>query len=228
MHVKIAPEGDQLGPQGFGQRAGQGGVLGRLGIGLTGHQLVHLLKGRPPAPSTGHRSTKVQPHRGTKYGVGACAVRWRWVNSPVIPRRRAPCPVAGPDSPRLTLRRRPSVGVRRAKEPSGLRHRGRPPRGQPLYVARRLRDSAQESLRARRRRVPQPFRGDVADRDLDLRADQCEWECVDDRGREAQDRAADRARRAMSSRGRSGRTISRPVAASRAWSFSADSRRWAK
>lgn len=74
-----------------------------------------------------------------------------------------------------------------------LRDRRRPPRGQPLYVARRLRDSAQESLRARRRRVPQPFRGDVADRDLDLRTDQCERQRVDDGGREAQDRAADRA-----------------------------------
>lgn len=96
VHVQISPEGDQLGPQRVGQCAGQGGTLGQIGIGLAGHQLVHLLKSRPLAPSTDHRSTKVQPHRGTKCGAGACGMRGRWVNSPVFTRWRSWRPVREP------------------------------------------------------------------------------------------------------------------------------------
>lgn len=89
--VQITAEGDQLGTEVGGQHTGQGhvgggaatgegittamgitgtvGGAGLLGIGLTGHQLVHPFKVRPLHCSTNHRSTKVQPLRRKNHGA---------------------------------------------------------------------------------------------------------------------------------------------------------------
>ncbi|RPK92834.1 hypothetical protein EES46_07905 [Streptomyces sp. ADI98-10] len=70
MHVQIPAEGDQLSTEFVGEPAGQRtpGLAGRVvGAGGAGLQLVHLMKRRPLAPSTGHRSTKLQPLRRTNF-----------------------------------------------------------------------------------------------------------------------------------------------------------------
>lgn len=82
VHVQVATERDEFGAQCLGQRAREQRLPGEIGLGLSGHQLVHPLKGRTIGRPTNPRSTKVQPVRGRKSGRVAHGRLRGWVNSP--------------------------------------------------------------------------------------------------------------------------------------------------
>lgn len=76
VHVQVAPERDQLGTQGVGQGAGERCSPGDIGLVLSGHQLVHPLKGRAAGRPTDPRSTKLQPVRGRNLATRRIGFRW--------------------------------------------------------------------------------------------------------------------------------------------------------
>jgi hypothetical protein len=89
VHVQVAPELDEFGTERLRQGAGKNRFPGLIGFGLSGHQLVHPLKGRTPGRSTDPRSTKVQPVWGRKSGRPAHRYRFGWVNSRRFPPSRS-------------------------------------------------------------------------------------------------------------------------------------------